>query len=613
MEKVRQRKLNLEPGGDTAISAQIAHGKKAQIARRLERLARDLGSDPLEVGAVKMDENYAGVVVRKIGGLDPGRLQVFALALVKREAEWTVAPVPASFENAGAGYATLLRLRLKTLEDWMLREQVVDLQNLREKSRKQMQRKIEASLKADELRALTAKQTGERFITACEKGELPAVLGLIGGLSASLPEDWLVRLRSADRAISAGPFAPHPWRLLTAPEVARIIVQHEEEKERAMVSIACLDPSGGGIHSPSPRVELIHLELTKDEEGLWRINPPPSFLQEEEPPLEDPDEQLDADLLNQFSTEWRESHPATPQSSPELARQALVQALRQKDLRALLNLAHLSDAPETARKRCVEAARTWWQLHDPTVVRHAMPLAMDATETSAVALFQIVSAKDPSRYEPKEFHLEKTAAGWLWNPTPPAELVEPFKRWTQPETQRWSSRWQSTLLADSPVMKVIEAALPPNEDESRDLIGRWHSATQRGDFEAALGLIACLGDAKSPSIALQNLGYEIQSARRRKSPPEITRIHQGKSWTAVGVKADDGKPNHPFYPMVRTPRGLRILIETDLFASANRSRDFLNRAAFDRLQKATSAAAATELRELYAQHQNDVDHSLKKD
>src|SRR5688572_14656666 len=76
LEKVRLRKLNLEPGGDTALSAQTAAGKKKEIARRLERMAKDLGSDPLELGEIKQDENYAAVLVRKTGGFDPNRLQI---------------------------------------------------------------------------------------------------------------------------------------------------------------------------------------------------------------------------------------------------------------------------------------------------------------------------------------------------------------------------------------------------------------------------------------------------------------------------------------------------------------------------------------------------------
>ena len=67
LEKVRAKNLNLEPGADTALSPQTLETKRQEIARRLDRLAADLGSDPLELGPVKLDRELAGVLVRKIG------------------------------------------------------------------------------------------------------------------------------------------------------------------------------------------------------------------------------------------------------------------------------------------------------------------------------------------------------------------------------------------------------------------------------------------------------------------------------------------------------------------------------------------------------------------
>ncbi|HEX7261039.1 MAG TPA: hypothetical protein VF258_04435, partial [Luteolibacter sp.] len=244
LEKVRSRKINLEPGGDTALSPQTAAEKKRQISRRLDRLARDLGSDPLEVGAVKLDENYAAVLVRKVGGIDPSRLQVFSVALVKRGAEWAAAPVPGSFENAGTSHVITLRKRLELLENWMLQEQVADLEKLRAQSAEQMRRKIETGLTAPDLRSLNAEQVGERFLTACERKDLACVLGLLGGLAAEWPDDWSTRLKAANLALGPGADPAYPWRLLTAPEVLRVLVHHEEQPARGLISIGCLDPAG---------------------------------------------------------------------------------------------------------------------------------------------------------------------------------------------------------------------------------------------------------------------------------------------------------------------------------------------------------------------------------
>lgn len=606
LEKVRLRKLDLEPGGDTALSAQTADEKKRQIARRLDRLASDLGSDPLEVGEVKLDENFAAVLIRKVGGVDPSRLQIFPVALVKRGAEWTAAPVPASFENAGAGYAIALRKRLELLENWMLREQVVDLEKLREQSAARMRRKIEVSLPAKSLRSFNAKEVGERFLAACEGKDSSTVLGLLGGLAAKLPDDWAARLKAVDRAFAPGSAAPRPWRLLTSPEVIRVLVHHEEQNDSGLISIACLDPAG--MPSSRPRFEAIECDLTRGPDGLWQIDLPASFLQESAEAADDPDDSLDSDHLAAFPTQWTKAHPPLPQPEAELAWQALSHALGASDLKSLLAISQLGGSPEQAGKTCLEAAAIWWAIHDPTAVRHAMPLAFKAGETAAVGMFQFFSTRDPDRLDVRTFYFEKSAAGWLWTPEPSARTRGEFQTWVDSESRRWPDEWQQTLMSDSPVLAKIDGLQAPAKEEARKTVEAWLDATRRGDVTTALPLIARLDDPRSGSTALQNLGYEIIGARRSREMPVITGIYQGAGWTAVGVKIDqEGKPSYPLYPVIQTDRGPRILIEIDLFASGNRGRDYLNRTAFDRLQKSSSVATTAELRGLFAAHQATVE------
>ena len=606
LEKVRLRQLDLGPGGDTALSAQTADEKKRQIARRLDRMAHDLGSDPLEVGEVKLDDNFAAVLVRKIGGLDPSRLQIFPVALVKRGAEWTVAPVPASFENVGAGYAIALRKRLERLENWMLREQVVDLENLREQSINGMRRKIEASLSAEDLRNFNAKEVGERFLAACERADLPAMLGLLGGLASKLPDDWPARLKAADQAATAGSLAPRPWRLLIAPEVARILVRHEGEDEHGLISIACLDPANA-----APRVEILHFGLTKGGDALWRIDPPASLLQNGENPDDETDDNLDSELRDAFPKKWTASHPSTPQATAELARQTWLATLRNGNLQSLLALSKLDDEPEIARNACVQAAQIWWSLHDPAAVRHAMPLAFKEDATTAVAVFQLFSSRDPDRLDARALYFKKTPSGWLWTPEPALDTREKLQGWVDSEVARWPDKWQQSLLANSPVLAEIQHAQAPTKDEAQKTVEAWLAATRRGDVEAALLLTTRLADPLSGSTVLQNLGYEIISSRRNKALPTITSIYSGSAWTLVGVKTDQGgKSAYPLYPVIQTARGPRVLVEIDLFASGNRGRQFLNKAAFERLEKFN--LCADELKHLCAKHQAAIDNLTGK-
>ena len=599
LEKVRLGKLDLAPGTDTALSPQTADGKKREIAKRLERIARDLGSDPLEIGSVKTDENFAAVLIRKVGGYDPGRLQVFPVALVRRGADWAAAPLPASFENAGAGHAIALRKRLVQLENWMLREQVIDLEKLREQSNARMRRKIQTSLPAEELRALTAKQAGLRFLSACQDRDLPALLGLLGGLATQLPEDWPQRLRAAELALKPATPGPEPWRRLIAPEVLRVVVHQEGEENGGLVSLACLDAA-------RPPIRLVHLAVAKDAEGHWRIDPPDSFLQGGEAGEESSDDSLDSDLLDAFPVAWRKIHPATPQPDATRARQALITALRSESPAALLELTHFGSDPAAAREACVSAARFWWTLRDPAAVRHALPLALTETADNAAAVFQIFSARDPDRLNLQTLYFQKSGQGWLWHPAPDAALLDTFKDLPELDTTRGSGEWQKLLLTDSLEIQDAENAQAPTQADAQKVVAAWLEATRSGDVKAALGLTARLRDPKGHATLLRNLGHEVTAARKNGSAPVLVGTYPGKTLTAVGLKIDlAGTTSYPLYPVIQTSAGARILVEVDLFAS--RGREFLNKLALTRLEKLLSPAAAADLRTLLTEFQSSVE------
>jgi hypothetical protein len=143
-------------------------------------------------------------------------------------------------------------------------------------------------------------------------------------------------------------------------------------------------------------------------------------------------------------------------------------------------------------------------------------------------------------------------------------------------------------------------------------VEQWLEATRTGDIKAALKLVAKLDDPQSGSTILQNLGYEITSARRSNLGISIADVYSGKTWAAVGAKIEqNGNSTYPLYPIIATPQGPRILIEIDLFASRNRGREFLNKAAFTRLEKHTNTT--DELQSLYSEYQAAVEKSAVKD
>ena len=603
LEKVRQRTLNLEPGGDTALSPQTAPEKKSQIARHLGKMARDLGKDPLEIGEVKLDENFAAVLVRKTGSLDPRQLQVFPVALVKHDGEWQAAPVPASFENSGVGYTIPLKKRLVKLEDWMLRQQIVELEKLREQSTSRMRKQIEARLTENDLRRYSASEVADRFLAACQEKDPLAILGLLGGLATPLPEDWPARLKAVDQAMASQGTTAQPWRILTAPEIVRLRIAEKSTADRSVISFAYLDPAGAAKGSERPRIQTTTFSLTKSANGLWQVDLPAHFLTDTQAQPED----ADLELINTFPAKWTQAHPPTPQASAMLAQQSLISALGSSTLPALLQISKLPPNPDNARYTLTEAARIWWRLHAPSVVCHAMPLGFQASDSQAVAMLGFFSARDPDQLEIQAFYFEKSAQGWLWNPSPLPALSDPFQEWGSTQIQEWSGKWKQTLFAESPVAEKPGELPPPAAEEARKCLSAWLDTIHSGDLPSTLKLTARLDQADSISTVLKNLGYEIAGSRQNSSPPEITRIYSGKTWTAVGVKIQQqGKLTFPLYLVVTTSSGPRILAEVDLIAAGNRGRDFLNRTAILRLEGHATPEAIAELRDLYSQHQTDV-------
>ena len=603
LEKVRRKKLNLEPGGDTALSPQTREVKKRQIAKRLERMAGDLGSDPLEIGPVKLDEDFAGVIIRKVGGFDPGRLQVFAVAMVRRGADWIAAPVPASFENSGAGYGQPLRSRLETLETWMLREQVKDLEELREQSKEQMRRKIEASLTASELRGADARHAADLFLTACAKSDLPSVLGLLGGLAEKLPDDWPARLKAADRALAGG-ITDGPWRLLRAPEVTRVIAAHGGDKGRGDVSLLCLDPGMGD--TTSPRIRSVNLDLTKSPDGLWRINLPAEFLREPDSHQDSSDNDeggFDSDLTDSFAIDWSAAHPPTYYPDAAAARDAWLLAVRAKSPEGLLAMSKLRGPSGYATRAALQVARAWRSVGDPSNARQALPLSFQADESAAVALIQFFSPRDPDRWDGRPVYFEKSATGWYWNPEPTTAVSGKFEPWLGTESRLWPDKWQQELLRDCPKITSFDNLQAPPEQAARDCVGKWLAAIATGNVAVALQYTAFLGEENSGATALKNIGYEIGESRRQKGRPEITSVYVGKIFAGVAAAVPGAeKANVPVYAVALTEKGPRVLAEIDLFAGGNRNRAFLNKAAMAPLRKAPSPAVAEDLQEIFNRH-----------
>lgn len=607
LRQVREGKVNLDPGKGTAISPHVSERKRLSIAVRLKRLAQDLGSGELELGSEKVEGPLAAALVWKADGFDPSQMQVFAVALVQRNGRWLPAPVPASFENCGIHYLPETRGRVQSLQSWMLEGQVRDLAKLREKSIARMRRSIEQHLSRDALSQLEPRQVLDRFLDACSRRNAHEIMGLVGGLSAELPENWPLRAGSIDDA-TRGANPTGPWRLLMSPNVMRVLVEMDDDFGPLHASIACFDPHGAAsTDQQKPRIELVHLRLQRSGDGLWQVEVPEAFWLGHSTSDALANETLDRDLLDRFAAELRKQHPARPMADAASCRQALVEALRSTRFSDLLRVTDVPRDPMAGRLAILRAAEAWGSLHQlaedeqPASAHHLMDLAIEVAGREAALLVHAFSARRPDRYDPHVLFLHQTEAGWMWMPNPDEDTLKRFELWIDQSSRDHREVWHQQMLSDCPVLNKLDDSAV-DEQQAVALLERWMTAIEAGDIPSALAQCALLEGEDSPKTLLRNLGYELVDALRKEGKGMIRHVIRKGPWVGVGTQPRNPEAGaYSLYPVVSTPKGPRILLEIDLIASSGRGREFLNRTSLSRAEKLGQIQASA-LAELFQEH-----------
>lgn len=601
LEKVREGEVNLEPGGDTALSPHTANTKRRQIARSLASLAADLKNGTLEIGEVREDQDFAAVMVRKVSGFDASGIQVFPVALVKKGANWIPAPVLASFENSVMGYTVPLKQRLLNLEHWMSRERVLSLERLMTQSSEKMRNEIRKDLNLDLLIGDDVGAVVDGFLKACAEGRHAAMLGFLGGLSDPLPENWASRLRATNDALAKTAARNRPWRLMISQDVIRMIVNQETGTTDGLVSVAFLDPDRVRGRGSLGMLDIIHFAMRRDGGGRWRIDLPDSLVFNDRRELEI-DEGFDVDLMDEFPRRLREEDGLINANTAEEAKNLVVNSLRTEGLRNLLRLVDFGSGGKEARVACLWAAEVWWTMNQPNSFRIPFELAFREDGEAAVAVFQWFTPQDPDRFEMRTMYFSKYPGGWKWA----SGLVTPTERdsyaklaeWVNRQEKFWRIDWRASILAGSERLKKLDFSKVASEQQARELGEKWLDAINQTDLTAATALTAWLDDGEPPFKALRNLSYHLADPLNREGKAAIHAIHRSDLWTAVEIQYPGGIS--AFALVVLTPSGPRFLPEIDLLNGDNRTRRFLNRTSFDRLAAFTEKETLRELETLFA-------------
>ena len=277
------------------------------------------------------------------------------------------------------------------------------------------------------------------------------MLGFLGGLAAIQPDDWPARLKAAERVVAAGTAAPRPWRLLTSPDVARVIVAHEADETSGLLSIACLDPAGNGIEPSPPRIELR----------------PPRTREIRRPPLADRSAALLSSCGKNFGGRagrgFRRGTPrrvsrqmdrgASHPSHKPPRRRAPGADRRPRWRQFPVASARFPKSTEFRKPRAGPASRPPKPAGPSRIPPpRAMPCRSHSNRTNPrrSGCFNFSPPGNPTALNHEPSISKRSADGWLWSPDPDLKVREKLQGWVDSETQLWRDQWQDRLLTDTP-------------------------------------------------------------------------------------------------------------------------------------------------------------------
>lgn len=609
LEKVREGKVDLKAGADTALSPHITERKRKLIEESIENLSTQIGKGKLTVGKTRMDGDFAAVMVMQGEGVDQGDLQVYPVALVKGENGWRAAPILASFENAVSAYTVPLRERLTQMELWMMQQRVLEIESLMMRATERMKKQIKSHFQAEDLTTSDPVKILDRFQKAYSEGRQNEALGYLGGYSEEWPSDWDLRMEVMRVAFSQKVRDSYPWRLLSSPDVVRVVVGESVQEEEGLVSLACLDPKWGGARSGAEAIYLVHFSFSKDEQDKWRLDLPESFLRNDHNILLE-SQGMDDDLLDQFTERLRKSSPPRFAENFELVEQEVVGQLESGSLREVLRWVNLDGDSAASRKVCLMAANDWWSFHAPGEFRSPIKLGTRVVGDWGVVAYHWFSLNNGERFELKPLFFRNTPKGWVWVPGSvtgvDTEVGVIFSGWMKREQGQWQANAKKSSLESVVSLKSLPLDRKVEDAEVRELAQQWGLALKQKNIRALFGMSVRLGDAGTQSQKVfRNLVYELAMAQRAKS--ELTGVYRAGKWVAAGVAHGEGEEKvFSLMLTVSTDKGLKVLSEIDLISDSSRTRKFLNKVSLERLKPFVSGEELEEVEGLFREFEDAV-------
>lgn len=619
----------------SCLSRHTGAVRRSAISQRLALLGRYLRNNryDLKVSSEKRDGDLAAVTINAVSSQDPLEVDVFGLGLRDRGADgWAVAPVPGSFDNVDLGFDNALEQRADALELWMGRERLVKLRALEDEVLEDLRTRMDEAEPAALEAAVSPRQLVKAFSEACQKGDLPAAMVLLGQFEGDLSEEK----RRLQRVVSLGLQGLDSrgyWHFLTRNDVVRVVVQEEGGDDLdAEVSLLVFDPRRG---RPVSLIRFVLLYVGK----RWTIELPSGLRLSNESRetfrralLRDQNYDEDDALKNKFEEEFEAQNAPLRTATIKAAAEEIEKILRKGSLGDFLRFAHrnpeLSEPERRAAYRYLGAF--WNQFHqEAKAASDGSLLDVIEHEDAGALIFQIVSTAQDKHLELNPLILMRDKQGWSIAPgvTTGGNFAKLGKasQEQQAEVHRRFENQRENLMekATSDLRRRFEKAAPVeggvvSAEEAGELVSKFRSLIRKGNLMELLSCGALLDSNDGMWEALNGMSYEYRGAKRSAVLDHQVHVQSGKSWAAVTLRVDSGpgsSPSYPMYLLVATEEGPRIVVDVGLRLATNKGREVLNERVWERIDLFLEEEESALVRLLFERHversKTDLDAWMK--
>ncbi len=289
--------------------------------------------------------------------------------MVKEGELWRAAPVLGSFENAVPRSEARLLGAVADLEEWMMRERVLERIRMSKEGSEKVRKQILATIDEDDLKADAPGEVLDAFFEECRDGVRAGVLGYLGGLSRELPSDWQGRMVASEFAGEPDVREKWPWRLLCCEDVSRVLLRTEKDGDATLISYGFLDPALASDEEKS-EIQVLHFRMRRDEEGRWSVDLPEA-LSENSAALLFEDDGLDENLVANFPERMVSKREQRPFVDFPAVRDELAKKLKAQSYEKVLERVNFGGRSQDARAHLREVGRLGGACRH-RIVRHTL-------------------------------------------------------------------------------------------------------------------------------------------------------------------------------------------------------------------------------------------------